>query len=144
MPGVRIGTIHAGAEGMSRHHSVLVVDDDRGVRDLWDDSLREQGHHVDQAVDGLHALRLLHDGHLPCLVLADVRMPRLDGFELAQAMSRDPQLASVPVVLVTADRLLSLTSPAADKPVGADELDALIERSCTLHRRPYNPGADEG
>lgn len=128
---------------MSRRHTVLVVDDDRGVRDLWTDSLREQGHQVDQAVDGLHALRLLHDGHLPCLVLADVRMPRLDGFELAQAMSRDAQLAVVPVVLVTADRLLSLTSPAGDKPVDPDELGSLIERSCTLHRRPYNRDAED-
>jgi len=139
-----LGTLHAVSKGMSRRHSVLVVDDDRDVRDLWSETLRERGHYVEQAVDGLHALRLLHHGRLPCLVLADVRMPRLDGFELEQAMARDPQLASVPVALVTADRLLSVTSPAADKPVGPDELDSLVERNCSLHRRPYNREADEG
>jgi CheY-like chemotaxis protein len=129
---------------MARQHVVLVVDDDRDVRALWGDNLRAQGHEVIEAVDGLHALRLLHDSRLPCLVLADVRMPRLDGWELAQAMSRDPQLTAIPVVLVTADRLLAISSPAGDKPMAADELDSLVERSCALHRRPYNRAADEG
>lgn len=128
----------------TRQHAILVVDDDRDVRELWTDTLRELGHEVEEAVDGLHALRLLHDGRLPCMVLSDVRMPRLDGWELAQAVGRDPQLAAVPVVLVTADHVLALTSPASDKPSSLEELDALVERSCTLHRRPYNRGTDEG
>ena len=132
-----------GREG-TRQHAVLVVDDDRDVRELWTDTLRELGHNVEEAVDGLHALRLLHDGRLPCVVLSDVRMPRLDGWELAQAVGRDPQLAAVPVVLVTADHVLALTSPASDKPSSLEELDALVERSCTLHRRPYNRRTDEG
>src|ERR671918_3039 len=74
---------------VTRQHAILVVDDDRDVRELWTETLRDLGHHVEEAVDGLHALRLLHDGRLPCVVLSDVRMPRLDGWELAQAVSRD-------------------------------------------------------
>ena len=61
-------------------------------------------------------------------------MPRMDGFELSRAVRRDPQLSSVPVVLLTADRMLSFTSPARDKPFSSVELDALVQRSCCLHR----------
>jgi CheY-like chemotaxis protein len=121
---------------VARMHSVLVVDDERSVRELFTDVLAETGHRVDLAQDGLDALTHLREGHVPCVVLTDVRMPRMDGFELARAVANDPQLSSVPVVVLTGDRILSFTSPARDKPFSADELDALIQRSCQLHRDP--------
>lgn len=119
---------------MAKQHSVLVVDDDGNVRSLFVDALREAGHAVAVAVDGLDALTKLSDGTMPCVVLADVRMPRMDGFEFARAVAHDPLLSSVPVVLLTGDRILSFTSPARDKPFSSVELDALVQRSCALHR----------
>lgn len=121
---------------MSRAHSVLVVDDEPSVRDLFVDALEAAGHHVDLAADGAQALARLRDGAAPCVVLSDLRMPRMDGFELSRAASRDPQLASIPIVVMTGDRMLSFTSPARDKPFSIEELDALVQRSCQLHRRP--------
>ena len=117
-----------------KRHSVLVVDDDAGLRSLYIDALSESGHLVSIAIDGADALDRLHEGAHPCVVLTDVRMPRMDGFELARAVARDPLLSSVPVVLLTGDRILSFTSPARDKPFSAVELDALVQRSCALHR----------
>jgi CheY-like chemotaxis protein len=109
-------------------HTILVVDDDRGVRDLFVELLEQSGHHVELAADGNDALTRLQGGLRPCLVLSDVRMPRMDGWDLSRAVRRmDPDL---PVVLLTADRLLSYTSPARDKPVAAGELEAVIRRSC--------------
>jgi CheY-like chemotaxis protein len=61
-------------------------------------------------------------------------MPRMDGFELSRAVADDPQLASIPIVVLTGDRILSFTSPARDKPFSVAELDALVQRSCSLHR----------
>jgi two-component system, OmpR family, response regulator RpaB len=119
---------------MAKRHSVLVVDDDGNVRSLFVDALREAGHAVTVATDGLDALTKLSDGTVPCVVLADVRMPRMDGFEFARAVAHDPLLSSVPVVLLTGDRILSFTSPARDKPFSPVELDALVQRSCALHR----------
>jgi two-component system, chemotaxis family, sensor kinase CheA len=119
---------------MAKRHSVLVVDDDRNVRSLYFDALNEAGHSVTVATDGLDALAQLRDGAMPCVVLADVRMPRMDGFELLRAVRQDPQLSSVPVVVVTGDRMLSFTSPARDKPFSPVELDSLVQRSCALHR----------
>ena len=119
---------------MSRAHSVLVVDDEATVRDLYVDALREAGHVVETAVNGEAALERLRHGRVPCVVLSDVRMPRMDGWDLAREVARDPGLSSIPVVVVTGDRILSYTSPAREKPYSPVELDAMIDRACRLHR----------
>jgi CheY-like chemotaxis protein len=104
------------------------------VRSLFEEALTESGHSVAVAENGAEALDQLRDGSLPCVVLTDVRMPRMDGFELSRAVADDPQLASIPIVVLTGDRILSFTSPARDKPFSVAELDALVQRSCSLHR----------
>ena len=116
-----------------KSHSVLVVDDEAHVRSLYRDALSDAGHDVTVACDGVAALDILRHGRVPCVVLSDVRMPRMDGFELSRAVAADPQLAAVPIVVMTGDKVLSWTSPARDK-YAVDELEALIERSCRLHR----------
>ena len=117
-----------------KRHSILVVDDEAAVRSLYVEALEGAGHRVSVAVNGEEALDQLRDGDLPCVVLTDVRMPRMDGFELSREVSRDPQLASIPIVVMTGDRILSFSSPARDKPFSLEELDALVQRSCSLHR----------
>lgn len=117
-----------------KRHTVLVVDDEPNVRSLFQEALSESGHSVATATDGADALNQLRDGELPCVVITDLRMPRMDGFELSRAVARDPQLASIPIVVVTGDRVLSFTSPALDKPFSAAELDSLVQRTCSLHR----------
>ena len=136
---------------MTRNHTVLVVDDEPGVRALYVDALVESGHRVEAVADGAAALARLRVGEVPCVVLSDLRMPRMDGWELSRAVADDPQLSSVPVVVLTGDRMLSFTSPARDIPFAPAELDALVERSCLLHRvaphglpEPAPPAASEG
>jgi CheY-like chemotaxis protein len=124
---------------MAKTHSVLVVDDDDRVRSLYADALQEAGHMVALAIDGVDALDRLQGGAIPCVVLTDVRMPRMDGWELSRAVARDPELATVPVVLVTGDKILSFSSPARDKPFSTVELDAIVQRSCSLHRSGDDP-----
>jgi CheY-like chemotaxis protein len=128
-----------GGEPIVKRHSVLVVDDEPSVRSLFEEALAESGHHVSVACDGADALNQLRDGRVPCVVLTDVRMPRMDGFELSRAVASDPQLASVPIVVLTGDRILSFSSPARDKPFSVTELDALVQRSCSLHRAAADP-----
>lgn len=117
-----------------KHHSVLVVDDEPSVRALFEEALAEAGHTVSVAADGADALDRLREGPVPCIVLTDLRMPRMDGFELSRAVAKDPELSTIPIVVVTGDRVLSLTSPARDKPFNLRELDALVQSSCSLHR----------
>lgn len=125
---------------MAKRHSVLVVDDDQNVRSLYVDALQESGHMVTVAIDGVDALDRLQAGSIPCVVLTDVRMPRMDGWELSRAVARDPELATIPVVVVTGDKILAFSSPAREKPFSAVELDAIVQRSCALHRASEGSG----
>lgn len=82
--------------------TILVVDDSITTRTLEKSILEAQGFRVVLSVDGLDALNLLRSGEVAVdLVVADVEMPRLDGFGLLQAMKNDPRLAPVPVILMT-------------------------------------------
>jgi len=125
---------------VAKRHSVLVVDDDDSVRSLYTDALQEAGHQVAVAIDGVDALDRLQGGSIPCVVLTDVRMPRMDGWELSRAVARDPELATIPVVVVTGDKILAFSSPAREKPFSAVELDAIVQRSCALHRSGEEAG----
>jgi len=62
--------------------------------------LTREGFRVDSAKDGVDALERMHD-LIPDVVLLDVEMPRMDGFELARVMRNDPRLKSVPIIMIT-------------------------------------------
>jgi two-component system chemotaxis sensor kinase CheA len=80
--------------------SILVVDDSMTTRTLEKSILEANGYRVRVAVDGMEALDHLH-AEKPDLVIADVEMPRLDGFGLLEAMKKDPNLSRIPVIIVT-------------------------------------------
>lgn len=80
---------------------VLVVDDDLGARTLLSRIVSRSGLRVKTANDGLEALDLAYE-EAPLMILLDIMMPRLDGFEVVLRLQADPQLRSVPVVAVTA------------------------------------------
>jgi chemosensory pili system protein ChpA (sensor histidine kinase/response regulator) len=79
---------------------VLVVDDSLTVRKITTRLLTREGFRVDSAKDGVDALEKMHD-LIPDVVLLDVEMPRMDGFELARVMRRDARLKSVPIIMIT-------------------------------------------
>ncbi|MBM6594800.1 hybrid sensor histidine kinase/response regulator [Microvirga pudoricolor] len=85
-----------------RATTILVVDDSITTRTLEKSILEAQGYRVVLSVDGLDALNLLRSGEAVVdLVIADVEMPRMDGFGLLQAVKADARLASLPVILMT-------------------------------------------
>ena len=79
---------------------VLVVDDSLTVRKITTRLLTREGFRVDSAKDGVDALEKMHD-LVPDVVLLDVEMPRMDGFELARVMRADPRLKDVPIIMIT-------------------------------------------
>ncbi len=81
---------------------VLVVDDDAGVRMLCSVNLGLAGLDVLEAEDGLHGLERAR-ADTPDLVVLDVRMPGLDGFELAAKLRRDDRTRSIPFLFLTAE-----------------------------------------
>jgi CheY-like chemotaxis protein len=88
----------------SRHvqrGSILVVDDDEANRDLLIRHLQRQGHRATPAADGLQALEALRAGRFD-LVLLDVMMPEMDGYQTLEKMKGDPALRDVPVIMISA------------------------------------------
>jgi putative two-component system response regulator len=113
--------------------SVLIVDDIAGNTRLVESLLRPDGHAVRTAGDGAEALRLVR-ADPPDLVLMDVMMPHVDGFEACRALKEDPTTRMIPVVLVTslddsASRIRGIEAGADDfvtKPFNPLELRARV------------------
>ena len=80
---------------------VLIVEDDDDVREFMELLLATSGYETMSAADGAEALEKMR-GRLPCLVLLDLQMPRMDGWEFRERQLLDPHLAHVPVVCITA------------------------------------------
>jgi two-component system, chemotaxis family, sensor kinase CheA len=80
--------------------SILVVDDSLTTRTLEKSILEANGYRVRVAVDGIDALEKLRTDKAD-LIIADIQMPRMDGFGLLQAVKKDPNLERIPVIMVT-------------------------------------------
>ena len=108
---------------------VIVIDDTPEIRNLMSFVLAKEGYKVLEAKDGVAGLALIKL-HKPDLVVSDVQMPGMNGFELVQALRQDPDIASTPVILLTAlqhraDMRQGMTAGADDyitKPFAPKEL----------------------
>jgi DNA-binding response OmpR family regulator/cellulose synthase/poly-beta-1,6-N-acetylglucosamine synthase-like glycosyltransferase len=122
---------------------VLVVDDDEMIRELVRVGLEEAGHEVVVAEDGLDALERLES--TPCdLVLTDVQMPRLDGFQLTEMLRASPATRDLPIVLMTAhsvpgQAVQGLRLGADDYVRKPFDLHELVARVDTRLERPPLP-----
>jgi CheY-like chemotaxis protein len=83
----------------SERKVILVVDDNADVRASLGLLLGMLGYHVEKAADGAEALRYLRTHPRPCLIVLDLRMPGMDGWQFRQAQLRDADLAEIPVVV---------------------------------------------
>lgn len=115
-----------------RRQLVLVVDDDASARDLIQRYLLREGFQAHTAATGQEALRLARELH-PSVITLDVLMPGMDGLAVLQALKADPELASIPVVMVStmSDRSLGAALGAADylsKPIAKEKLLAVMGR----------------
>jgi diguanylate cyclase (GGDEF)-like protein len=119
--------------------TILVVDDDPDIARFVEVNLRSAGYDVSVASDGEEALSRAQELR-PDLVLLDVMMPRIDGFEVAQRLRRNPQTANTSIIMLTAkalstDKVLGLTAGADDyiiKPF--DPIELLARVKGTLRR----------
>jgi CheY-like chemotaxis protein len=84
-------------------HIVLVIDDDRDIRDSLIEMLEEHGYRAAGASNGLEALAVLEASpDLPCLILLDLMMPMMDGRGFREEQLKNPAWAQVPVVVISA------------------------------------------
>ena len=116
--------------------SVLIVDDEFGLADIAADLLRDVGYEVTIAIDGRLGLASLR-AHPTDLVIVDLMMPVMDGIEMITAMKREPTLARIPTILMTALPEAIRDNTVADavllKPFGLrlllDTMSRLLERA---------------
>ncbi|MDP3700914.1 MAG: Hpt domain-containing protein [Hylemonella sp.] len=117
---------------------VLVVDDSITVRRVTQRLLRREGYRVAMAADGLQALERLAEER-PAVVLSDIEMPRMDGFDLARNIRADAKLRDLPIIMITSRIAEKHREHAKElgvdhylgKPYGEDELLGLVKHYCT-------------
>jgi CheY-like chemotaxis protein len=113
-------------------HTVLVVEDEEELREMMRDALELNGYAVVTATDGREALEKLAGIERLCLVLLDLLMPRMNGWEFVEALRARSEIASVPVVVQSS---APASAPAGvarvlEKPVMFDQLLAVVKEYC--------------
>jgi CheY-like chemotaxis protein len=112
---------------------VLVVEDDEDIRDVLATVLHESGYSVIIAKNGEEALQRLRTGTCrPCVILLDLWMPVMDGWQFREEQRKDSSLAGIPVVALSGDREAQAFDTAAylSKPVQFNQLVSTVERFC--------------
>jgi two-component system, chemotaxis family, chemotaxis protein CheY len=122
--------------------TLLVVDDDLDIRDALQDVLEGAGYCVRCAADGQQALQALREGCHPDLILLDLMMPRMNGFEFREVQRHESGLCDIPVLLASADPSLPQAARSLGvagflrKPLDLDDLLGAVDRLCCGGREP--------
>jgi CheY-like chemotaxis protein len=116
---------------------VLIVDDDLDILDALTDLLESEGYSVTTVTDGRAAMSHLRRGLRPCMILLDLMMPGMNGWDFRAEQMKDADLRDIPVVVVTAASVseAALKTQLGDiallrKPLMQDELISMVRRHC--------------
>jgi CheY-like chemotaxis protein len=126
-----------------REGPVLVVEDDTGAREMIRQTIEKMSLPVAEADNGLQALGWLGEHPAPAVILLDLMMPEMDGFEVLDALAAHPQWREIPVIVITAkrltaaerERLLGQARKVIEKG-GASRLDIVAAINEAVRRRP--------
>ena len=108
--------------------TVLIVDDDLASRKALEAVLADEGYTVATAADGGAALAYLRSGHKPDVILLDLMMPVLDGWDFRTEQKRDPALADIPVVAISAAGKLVDGDYSLRKPIRLEMLLDILQK----------------
>jgi CheY-like chemotaxis protein len=118
---------------------VLIVDDDAALRESIYEALSDEGFHPVCAADGREALAWLERaGARPCIILLDLMMPNMNGWEFRREQLARPELARICTAIMTANQNADVDAIAAEhflrKPVRLDRLLSVVEDCCARSR----------
>lgn len=116
------------------HRPVLIVEDDADLREMMAQLLALEGYVATTVANGLEALEYLERGDKPDVILLDLMMPVMDGWEFRRQQQSDPAVANVPVIILSAiDQRRAADVDAVaflKKPLDFDRLLELVRRFC--------------
>jgi CheY-like chemotaxis protein len=121
---------------------ILIVEDDDDIREALSQILELEGYVVRQAVNGREALDISAEQPTPSLILLDLMMPVMDGWQFRAEQMKDPALSKVPVVVISADasvheKVASFGAASVlPKPISLDRLLRAVE---SLYPPPQQP-----
>jgi CheY-like chemotaxis protein len=108
--------------------NVLIVDDDQAIRQIMQDVLEVQGYEISTAADGREGIARLRDlSPQPCVVLLDMMMPGMNGWQFLDYQRNDPLFSRIPVIICSAYREIAKSVKASailEKPI---QLNALLD-----------------
>jgi len=121
-------------ENLITHCPVLIVEDDADLREMMAQLLTLEGFNAATVSNGREALKYLEGGEAPEVILLDLMMPVMDGWEFRRHQKADPELSRVPVIVLSALDQARATGldPAAflKKPLDFDQLLQLVRQYC--------------
>lgn len=127
-------------ENKSPSKTILIVEDDEDIRNLYIEILTGEGFRILSASSGDEALKILNDEKRdPCLIVTDFMMPGMTGAELVEIIRKEDLLISLPVVMISAKPLGNEQTQGVDflkKPI---EVDTIIEKVKEYCGPPYTP-----
>lgn len=115
---------------------MLIVEDDADLREMMAQLLTLEGFRAEAVANGREALNYLHQSPRPDLILLDLMMPIMDGWEFRKRQQQEPAIADVPVIVLTAlDRAQARAADLSGvdflkKPLDFDRLLELVHRHC--------------
>ena len=109
-----------------RDAGILIVDDDAGSRKALAEVLTDEGYTVATAGDGADAMTYLRQGHRPRVILLDLMMPGVDGWDFRAEQKRDAALADIPVIAISAAGKLMDADHSLRKPIKIEALLKLL------------------
>ena len=127
------------ADATTLGKQVMIVEDDRDIREPMRELLEEEGYRVTCAATGREALRLLSDQTPPAVILCDLMMPNMNGVELIQTLRKHNMKAADAVVILSAAANAEKTASELGvgflrKPIDIDALLSTVEHYCPIEK----------
>jgi CheY-like chemotaxis protein len=110
--------------------TILIVEDEIRTRDILIELLAKDGREIVTASDGQEAMDCLTNVPRPRVILLDLVMPRMDGWEFLRCQAINPSIASIPTIVLSGSELPAGAKHQLSKPVDLDRLRALVDQYC--------------
>ena len=114
-------------------NSILIIEDDKDIRDSIKEALELEGYDVDTSVNGKEALEFLRQASKPCIVLLDMHMPVMGGREFLDILMKDAGLSPIPVIVISSVATKENTMGAAAyirKPADLNVILNTVKKYC--------------